>query len=132
MRGLVVLRKGVVFLIAVAVGMASSGAIACPRADSCPDMAKQIRHSCCGGESQGQSAPETKNECPGDCCRPASSLPIQADFLSAEAGPVVVDALLPVAAAVSAPETERTHVSVPDPPDRSRVPVYILASSLLI
>ncbi len=130
MRGLADLRRGVVLLIAFVVGMSAS-ASTCPRSGSCPDMAVKARHSCCDGDGQGRSAPEPKKECPGDCCRSASDLPGEAEALPAPS--VTADAILPPVAAIAmARVPEAVSVADSSPPGRSRVPVFLLVSSLLI
>jgi hypothetical protein len=134
MRGLLNLRRGVVFLIALAVGMVSSAAFTCPRADSCPGMAKEakdVRHACCDGDGQGRPAPEKRNECPGDCCRPACDVPVEVDALPVPV--TTADAVLPPAVAISAPwDPEPVPVSDTSPPDRLDIPIFLLGSALLI
>jgi hypothetical protein len=130
MDGLVELRRGLVLLIALAVGMSSS-AFSCPRADSCPEMSVEAHHSCCDGDGQGRPAPESKKECPGDCCRAASDLPGETEALPAPA--LAADALLPAAAAALAPRVpEAAPVADASPPGRTPVPVFLLVSALLI
>jgi hypothetical protein len=130
MNGLVELRRGVVFLIALVVGMSSS-AFSCPRADSCPEMSAHAHHSCCDGDGQGRPSPDSKKECPGDCCRPASDLPGETDALPAPA--LAADLLLPATASAPAPRVpEGAPVADASPPGRSPVPVFLLVSALLI
>ena len=122
-------------LIALAVGIGWSSAFACPRAGSCPDMAREARHSCCGGEEGGEPAPAAKHECPGDCCRPAPDLPVETDAVLLPAPTLWVAALLPPAAACSAP---RESAPVPgasaDPPAPAHppAPAFLLGSGFLI
>jgi len=134
MHGLVNLGRGVVVLIALAVGMASSAAFACPRADSCPGMAKEakdVRHACCDGDGQGRPAPEKRNKCPGDCCRPASEAPVEVDALPVPSPSA--DAVLPSLVAFSVPKDPKSvPVSDTSPPDRLDIPVFLLGSALLI
>ncbi len=130
MRGLVDLRRGIVFLIALVIGISSS-AFSCPRSGSCPDMKAEARHSCCDGDGQGRPAPGPKKECPGDCCRAASDLPGETEALPVPAIAAVV--ILPPAAAVSAPRVpEAASAAGASPPGRSRIPVFLLVSALLI
>lgn len=134
MRGSLNLRGGVVFLIALAVGMASSAGFACPRADSCPGMAKEakdVRHACCDADGQGRPAPEKRNECPGDCCRPASEAPADVDALPVPA--FSADAVLPSLVVFSVPKDPKSvPVSDTSPPERLEIPVFLLGSALLI
>ena len=130
MHGLVELRRWIAVVAVLTVVTAWSSAFACPRADACPDAAKEARHSCCGASQESQ-APEARHECPGDCCRPAPDLPTEsaalpAPELSAEA------CLVPTVLAVPVRETARSARPEADPPGSPPVPAFLLGSALLI
>ena len=135
MCGLVELRRGMALLIGLAVGIAWSSAFACPRADACPDVAKEARRSCCGGDGQGDSAPATKHECPGDCCRPAPDLPVENGASLLPAPTFSVATVLPSSSACSAPRetvlARGTNADSPGPPLPS-APAFLLGSGFLI
>jgi hypothetical protein len=125
-------RRRLTAAIVVGVVATASAAFACPRSSACPEMRPEVPHSCCDGDRQESPSPAkgSGENCPGDCCRPATDLPASVDLLPPPAAAVAAFLPVPVAAQVQA--AGQVEVLLDTGPPGRPVPVYLLHAALLI